>query len=294
MLSEINVNCMVQQYGLFVTSFTDEHVNQTPNHNQQHLAIQSFTSKSNRPSQVWDSGVCLSKALWANLRVTRSSLLHPSASRNWGWNAIHPPEGRSRELFLHCLLMCSVTLKACGDIGPRAMQWLQLSEQKILQLVLIFLNLCWCPLFYRGLEDLNLPPKSRKEKSMWCDREDNDKILCSRKIKTSVLLKKWITTLISFEPSNPKTSLEISKVVTDVYSYNQLKAFPLHQPGFPGTQCHKDAVFPFQKKAQYFPICPFKSPGPLYICPWECAFCSTKDVYLATKSEGRLLNVNQW
>lgn len=63
MLSETNVNCMAQQYGLFVISFTDEHVNQTPGHNQQHPAIESFTSRSNQPNEVWDSGVCLPKDL---------------------------------------------------------------------------------------------------------------------------------------------------------------------------------------------------------------------------------------
>lgn len=73
--------------------------------------------------------------------------------------------------------------------SPRTIQLLQLWEQEVLLLVLTFLNLCRCPLLDRGLGDLNLLPKSRKGKSMWCDSEEDDEILWSLKKKVCTFRK---------------------------------------------------------------------------------------------------------
>lgn len=115
----------------------------------------------------------------------------PSASSKCGWHAFHPSQGRNSELFLRYIYMCSAwsgsSLKACGDPGPRAIQWLGHCEQEILPLVLTFLTLC--PLLDRGLGWPESTSQIQEREVHRCDNEENNEILSRLKKKICTFQK---------------------------------------------------------------------------------------------------------
>lgn len=220
----------------------------------------------------------------------------PSASRQWGWQAECPAECRSGELFLHCLCMCrawpSSSLKACGHLVPGALQWLQLCEQQVHLLYEFWPSLTSADALCWAGDWVTCVCFPNPEKGGPCDVIlRRKKLYAPFKIK-SVLLKKWITALFSFEPNNLKTFLRLARwllacVISQAAS--GLSTAPCCSP-----RAHSDSyvlaiVPPFQKKAEDFPVCPFQSPRPLHICPWA-AFRPTKGVDpAATSGEPELI-----